>query len=85
VNLEECVGKDDKIWTMELNAENKDIPIVILHGFGAGIGYWSLNFETLAKNHHVYAFDILGLSRSSRPQFSDDAETIEDVRTAIYF
>lgn len=62
-----------------MNDKNKNVPIVLLHGFGAGLGFWIHNLEALAKNHHVYAFDILGLARSSRPSFSNDALEIEQV------
>ncbi|CAF0885652.1 unnamed protein product [Rotaria sordida] len=58
---------------------NTRSPLVLLHGFGAGIGFWLLNFDALAERHeHVYAIDLLGCGRSSRPYFraktSDDAE-----------
>lgn len=35
---------DDKIWTLEMNGDekNKNVPIVLLHGFGAGLGKCSL-------------------------------------------
>lgn len=79
VNLQKCVNDDDKIWTLEMNEKNKNVPIVLLHGFGAGLGFWIHNLEALAKSHHVYAFDILGLARSSRPSFSNDALEIEQV------
>lgn len=79
VNLGKCVDNDDKVWTLEMNAENKNIPIILLHGFGASMGYWVLNLDTLAKHHRVYAFDLLGMARSSRPNFSNDALVIEQV------
>jgi pimeloyl-ACP methyl ester carboxylesterase len=50
-----------------MNTDSKKMPIVLLHGFGAGIAFWVLNFDTLAEaNHPVYAIDLLGFGKSSR-------------------
>ena len=43
------------------------------------MAFWALNLETLGEYHPIYAFDILGLARSSRPIFSNDPEKIEEV------
>ncbi|KAG5679037.1 hypothetical protein PVAND_008638 [Polypedilum vanderplanki] len=78
VDIGKCVGKNDKIWTFEMNEKSENIPIVLLHGFGAGMAFWALNLEALGTNNPVYAFDILGLARSSRPIFSNDPAEIEE-------
>lgn len=43
------------------------------------MAFWALNLETLSEYHPIYAFDILGLARSSRPVFSNDPHKIEEV------
>lgn len=49
----------------------------MVHGFGGGIGLWAMNIDALAKDRTVYAFDVLGFGRSSRPQLSTDPEEAE--------
>lgn len=53
-------GNDDKIWTILLNEDSKNTPIVLLHGFAAGLCFWCLNFDSIAKDRPVYAIDLLG-------------------------
>jgi cardiolipin-specific phospholipase len=45
--------------------------LVIIHGYGAGLGFFYKNFEPLSrpKGWHLYALDMLGMGRSSRPPF----------------
>lgn len=77
VPLGQSVGSDDEIWTMTINTENKNTPLVMIHGFGAGIAFWVMNFEELSKDRPLYAIDLLGFGRSSRPKFSNDSDEIE--------
>ncbi|KAK9892127.1 hypothetical protein WA026_018327 [Henosepilachna vigintioctopunctata] len=66
-------GIEEKIWTIALNTESSNTPLVLLHGFAAGLGLWSLNLDALSKYRAVYAIDILGFGRSSRTKFSNNA------------
>ncbi|XP_050542632.1 (Lyso)-N-acylphosphatidylethanolamine lipase [Daktulosphaira vitifoliae] len=78
VDLGPIVEHDEKIWTIEINSDKQKSPLVLLHGFGAGIALWCMNFDGLSNNSRpVYAMDLLGFGRSSRPQFSSNSEKIE--------
>lgn len=77
VPIGSTVGNDDKIWTISLNESSPNTPLVMLHGFAAGIGFWCMNFDEIAKDRPVYAIDLLGFGRSSRPRFAKDCETAE--------
>ncbi|XP_054277772.1 1-acylglycerol-3-phosphate O-acyltransferase ABHD5-like isoform X2 [Macrosteles quadrilineatus] len=77
VDIGSVVGTSDKIWTIALNTESQRMPLVLLHGLGAGVGLWCLNLDAFAVHRPVYAIDVLGFGRSSRPDFSNDAMEVE--------
>jgi abhydrolase domain-containing protein 4 len=77
VSIGDCVGADDKIWTLSANVECTNTPIVLVHGFAAALGFWLQNIDALAKDHPVYAIDLLGFGKSTRSTFADDADEIE--------
>ncbi len=45
---------------------NRNIPIILLHGFGASIGHWRYNIKPLSEHHTVYALDLLGFGASKK-------------------
>ncbi|XP_010882972.2 1-acylglycerol-3-phosphate O-acyltransferase ABHD5 isoform X2 [Esox lucius] len=72
------ISGGNMLWTLTMNGSVKGkTPLVLLHGFGGGVGLWALNLDTLAWQRPVYAFDLLGFGQSSRPQFSSDAQEAE--------
>ncbi|CAF0777795.1 unnamed protein product [Adineta ricciae] len=66
-----CNGTQ-KIWTIYSNITSKNYPLVLVHGFGGGVGLWSLNLDQLCSDRPVYAIDLPGFAHSSRPVFSLD-------------
>ncbi|KZP24586.1 alpha beta-hydrolase [Athelia psychrophila] len=60
-------------------APNAPPPTVVLHGYGAGLGFFFQNFPVLAawagrRGTPVYALDWLGMGRSARPPFAVHAK-----------
>ncbi|KAK9384425.1 Alpha/Beta hydrolase protein [Lipomyces mesembrius] len=66
-------GKDRALneFSVERVGEKADKNLVILHGYGAGLEFFYKTFEPLSrvKGWHLYALDMLGMGRSTRPQF----------------
>ena len=72
------VENNERIWTLKFNPNATKVPLVMIHGFGGGAGLWALNIDALAKHRTVYAIDLLGFGRSSRPQLSGDPQEAEE-------
>ncbi|KAI9811846.1 MAG: hypothetical protein M1827_005197 [Pycnora praestabilis] len=72
-NLVKLSGKDRALneFSVERVGEEVEQNLIILHGYGAGLGFFYKNFECLsrAKGWKLYALDMLGMGRSSRPPF----------------
>lgn len=71
-------SQQDKIWTVSFNPKGNKTPVLMIHGFGAGLGLWALNIDELSNNRPVYTFDLLGFGRSDRPIFDDDPKIVEE-------
>jgi len=63
-------------FSIERVGENAEHNLVMLHGYGAGLGFFYRNFEPLSRRHgwRLYSLDLLGMGRSSRPRFRIDAK-----------
>ncbi|KAI2464550.1 alpha/beta-hydrolase [Annulohypoxylon bovei var. microspora] len=58
-------------FSVERIGEPVDDTLVMLHGYGAGLGFYYKNFESLSRSEgwKLYALDWLGMGNSSRPPF----------------
>ena len=80
-NLVKLEGKNRALneYSVERVDEEVDQNLVMLHGYGAGLGFFYKNFDGLsrAKGWKLYALDLLGMGRSSRPPFRITAKDRE--------
>lgn len=61
--------KHGRVFYKTSGTENPGLPLVFIHGVGAGASsfMWRKNFDELAKDFRVYAFDLLGFGFSEKP------------------
>lgn len=61
-----------------METQEPEEKIVLLHGYGAGTGFFFQNIASLAArpNSRLYAIDWLGMGRSSRPTFQIPQEAM---------
>jgi cardiolipin-specific phospholipase len=77
-NLVKLSGKNRALneFSIEREGEAVEENLIMLHGYGAGLGFFYKNFEGLSrvKGLRLYALDMLGMGRSSRPPFKVHAK-----------
>ncbi|TSK87564.1 1-acylglycerol-3-phosphate O-acyltransferase ABHD5 [Bagarius yarrelli] len=77
------ISDGNHIWTLSVNEPQNRVgsrvPLVLLHGFGSGVGLWVKNLAALALGDRtVYALDLLGFGQSSRPTGGGHAQEEEE-------
>jgi len=75
-------GKDRALNELSIEhvGDKADDTFVMLHGYGAGLGFFYQNFEPLTRvpGWKLYALDMLGMGNSSRPPFRVKAKTQQE-------
>lgn len=65
---------------------NEGSTVLLIHGIGGSLEDWILNADALAKNHRVYALDLVGYGHSDKPSasysFSYMAQFVKDFMEA---
>ena len=76
------VGDQAFIRTMSMEADQEvcpeRLPLVMMHGFGCGLGTYYRNYDGLHSERRLLAMDVLGFGRSSRVNFTPDADKAEE-------
>ncbi|GAB7348994.1 hypothetical protein MBLNU459_g7973t1 [Dothideomycetes sp. NU459] len=77
-NLVQLPGKNRFLneFSVERLGEPVDNNLVMLHGYGAGLGFFYKNYDSLSRlpGWKLYSLDMLGMGRSSRPPFKIHAK-----------
>ncbi len=63
MDVGEMNGDSCRIWTRRFGppaANGAKVPLVMIHGMGAGLALFALNYDELAKDRTVYAIDLPG-------------------------
>ena len=62
-------------WSLSKESiSEKNIKILLIHGFGASKNHWRYNQDFLGKFSNCYAIDLLGFGESSQPSALLDYE-----------
>lgn len=74
------ISNNSLLWTLTFcsDSHRHRTPLVLLHGFGGGVGLWAQNLDVLSQLRPVLALDLLGFGLSSRPQFSSEPKKAEE-------
>ena len=70
------ISKDRYIHTLVVSEDkhDKNKPnLVLVHGWSSGLALWGKNIDSLSDKYNIYAIDLLGFGRSSRPKFPSKA------------
>ncbi|GLC56231.1 hypothetical protein PLESTB_001082300 [Pleodorina starrii] len=62
-------GKEAYLHTLSGGPPSVDPPVVMMPGYGAGVGFYYRNFPSLSRRLRLFAVDWLGTGLSGRPPY----------------
>ena len=75
VNIGTVNGEECRIWTRRFGLEESGrVPLVMIHGMGAGLAMFAMNFDSLAKERLVYAIDLPGFATMEKKSWTEEDE-----------
>ena len=85
-SIEPVLAGEDQIWKwrdydINFTSAGEGPPLVLVHAIypGASNGQWENNFNVLSKQFKVFALDLLGFGRSSRPALAYGSDIHKDL------
>ena len=60
------------------SAGEKGSTVILLHGVGCSVEFWERNIAALAREHRVFAVDIVGFGRTDKPEVVYTFELMAD-------
>ena len=68
VVFEDRYTKVGNVNTRYWSAGKKGSTVILLHGVGCHVEFWERNIASLAREHRVFAVDIVGFGRTDKPE-----------------
>ena len=60
------------------SAGEKGSTVILLHGVGCSVEFWERNIVALAREHRVFAVDVVGFGRTDKPEVTYTFELMAD-------
>jgi 4,5:9,10-diseco-3-hydroxy-5,9,17-trioxoandrosta-1(10),2-diene-4-oate hydrolase len=78
VSFEDRYTKVGNVNTRYWSAGEKGSTLILLHGVGCHVEFWERNIAALAREHRVFAVDIVGFGRTDKPEVVYTFELMAD-------
>jgi pimeloyl-ACP methyl ester carboxylesterase len=78
VGFEDRYTNVGNVNTRYWSAGEKGSTVILLHGVGCSVEFWERNIAALAREHRVFAVDIVGFGRTDKPEVVYTFELMAD-------